>query len=319
MNSVGEYSFRPPSLDEAAQALDLMIRCDISEYGEPDSDLEDLLGDWEGIDLNQDAWFAHTPQGELVGYAAVTQWGLILRFNMYVDPSKEGDDLLQALLERCEKRSVELAREHVGDDPLKAVIYNAHVKRREAELLQRSGYQAVKHIFNMAVDLGANIQAATWPEGITVRSFEPGKDERQVYDLIQDTFAKPGRTTPTFDEWKGFLMRPETFKPELWFLAEAEGRLVGACLCFEYADMGQGWVRQLGVLAEWRRRGLGAALLQHAFAAFKRRGFDQVGLAVESENPNAIAFYERIGMKQTRRYDEYQREIVRTVTANPEA
>jgi len=311
MNSIENVTFRPPRLDEAPQALDLMIRCDISAYGEPDSDLDDLLGDWESIDLTQDAWFAHTSQGELAGYAAVLPWRVDLRFDIYIDPPQEGDYLLKALLERCEKRGADIATARGGDVPPKAVVYIAHVKQREAELLQRSGYQAVKHVFNMHADLRAIHPAAVWPEGVTVRTFQPGKDEHQVYDLIQQTFARPGRTPPTFDEWKGFVMRPESFKPEIWFLVEAGGKLVGACLCFEYADLGQGWVRQLGVLAEWRRKGLGAALLQHAFAAFQQLGLNQAGLAVESENPNAIAFYERVGMKQTRRYDEYHREISR--------
>ncbi len=288
MNSIDAYSFRPPRLDEAEQVLDLMIRCDISEYGEPDSDLDDLLGDWNDINLDRDAWLAHTPQGDLAGYAAVTPWGSNLRFNLYVEPAQAREDLFIALLEHCEQRSIDLARERGGDDPMKRVIYIAHFKRGEAELLQHSGYQAVKHVFNMQVDLRADIPAEEWPEGISVRSFQPEMDEQQVYDLIQETFARPGRVPPTFDEWKGFLMRPETFKPEIWFLAEAEGKLVGACLCFEYTDSGQGWVRQLGVLAEWRRRGLGASLLRHSFAEFKRRGFNKAGLAVESDNPNAI-------------------------------
>jgi len=309
MNSIGDFSFRPPRLDEAKQVLDLMIRCDISEYGEPDSDLDDLLRDWESIDLDRDAWLVHTPQGELVGYAAVTPWRINLRFHFYVDPSQEDNDLLKALLEHCEMRGKDLARERGGDNPIKAIIYISHANQQQTELLQRSGYQVVKHVFNMQADLATEVKAAAWPQDITVRCIQPGKDDRQVYDLIQEAFARPGRTPPTFAEWKDFMMRPETFKPDIWFLAEAGGQLVGACLCFEYADSGLGWVRQLGVLAEWRRRGLGAGLLLHSFAEFKRRGFAKAALAVESDNPNAISFYQGVGMEQIRFIDEYQGEI----------
>ena len=104
-------------------------------------------------------------------------------------------------------------------------------------------------------------------------------------------------------------MRPETFIPEIWFLAESGGRLVGACLCFEFTETNMGWVRQLGVLADWRRQGLGGSLLRHAFAEFKRRGFAKAGLAVESDNPRAITFYEGAGMTQSRWYDEYHGAI----------
>ncbi len=81
------------------------------------------------------------------------------------------------------------------------------------------------------------------------------------------------------------------------------GNLVGACLCYAYEELG--WVRQLGVAASWRRRGLGSALLRHAFITFKTLGFQEVGLGVEAANPAAYAFYQKIGMARARQYDEY--------------
>ena len=309
MESIGELILRPPRPEEAEKVLDLMIRGDISEYGEPDSDLDDILRDWEGIDLERDAWLAQSAQGELAGYAAVTPFGANLRYHIHVDPAKKCDSLLTALLEQCERRGSEIARKRGGESPVRAIIYISHADQQLTDLLQRSGYQVSKYVFNMQADLTGEVEAVAWPQGIAVRSIQPGKDDRQVYDLIQAAFARPGRTPPTFEKWKSFMMRPESFIPEIWFLAEAGGQLVGACLCFEYADSGVGWVRQLGVAAEWRRRGLGAGLLRHAFIEFKRGGFTKAALAVESDNPNAISFYLGAGMKQTRWYDEYQAEI----------
>jgi ribosomal protein S18 acetylase RimI-like enzyme len=60
-------------------------------------------------------------------------------------------------------------------------------------------------------------------------------------------------------------------------------------------------VRILGVLPEYRQRGLGQALLQHTFAEFARRGFTAVGLGVDAENPTgAVRVYERAGMRVER-------------------
>jgi ribosomal protein S18 acetylase RimI-like enzyme len=89
----------------------------------------------------------------------------------------------------------------------------------------------------------------------------------------------------------------------LWFLATNGDAIVGACLCFAYPSTG--WVRQLGVGKEWQRKGIGSALLRHAFGAFKARGFDRVGLSVESKRPDAFTFYQRVGMKPIRQYDEF--------------
>ena len=59
-----------------------------------------------------------------------------------------------------------------------------------------------------------------------------------------------------------------------------------------------GWVGALGVLAGWRRRGLGVALLRASFVAFRRHGERCVGLGVDAGNATgAIGLYERVGMR----------------------
>jgi len=137
----------------------------------------------------------------------------------------------------------------------------------------------------------------------------PRQDDRKIYEVIQSAFERPGRTAPSFEDWKGFMLRSDIFKPELWFLAMQGEEMVGACLSYAYSNTDQGWVRQLGVLESVRRTGLGSALLQHAFIEFYKLGFKKVGLAVESDNPRAIRFYENVGMQQIRRIDEYIKAI----------
>ncbi len=45
-----------------------------------------------------------------------------------------------------------------------------------------------------------------------------------------------------------------------------------------------GWVGTLGVVREWRRHGLGLALLQHSFQQFYQRGKRKVGLGVDAQS-----------------------------------
>jgi mycothiol synthase len=69
-----------------------------------------------------------------------------------------------------------------------------------------------------------------------------------------------------------------------------------------------GWVRILGVLPAFRRRGLALALLQHVFRHFADLGMKRVGLGVDAENPTgAVALYERAGMHVVRRNVTYER------------
>ena len=51
----------------------------------------------------------------------------------------------------------------------------------------------------------------------------------------------------------------------------------------------------MGVVAEWRRRGIGFRLLDAALDAAFRQGFARVELEVRTDNARAIALYDKIG------------------------
>ncbi len=60
----------------------------------------------------------------------------------------------------------------------------------------------------------------------------------------------------------------------------------------------------------WRGRGLGLALLRHAFGEFYRRGVREVGLSVDAvSTTGAPRLYRRAGMRVAGRYMLYQREL----------
>jgi len=305
MTPFQSLTFRSPDIAEAEQTLALMLRCDLSEYGLPDSDLADLLYDWEHIDLSRDAWLALDPGGQVVGYGAMLPWGSNIRYSFYTDPTWEDQTLGQTLLARCEERGQELAKTLKPAGKRVVKIYIPHVNQPNRLIVEQAGFQVVNYVFNMQVDLAEASATPVWPQGITVRPVQPGQDDRAIHQFIQTTFERPGRTPQSFEVWQNSLMRPDVFDPTLWFVAVAEGELVGACLGMAYAE--EGWVRQLGVAAAWRRRGLGRALLLHAFVAFKQRGFGRVGLAVEADNPKAIKFYQAVDMTCIRQYDEYEK------------
>ena len=85
--TLGDLSFRAPTADDVQRAYALITRCDVEDYGEPDTDLDDLTFDWDRIDLARDAWLVATPTGDLVGYGAVIRWRTELEYAIYVDPS----------------------------------------------------------------------------------------------------------------------------------------------------------------------------------------------------------------------------------------
>lgn len=60
-------------------------------------------------------------------------------------------------------------------------------------------------------------------------------------------------------------------------------------------------VWNLGVAEEYRRRGIGTQLLEHAHAAAREAGALTIGLEVLIGNTGAIRFYENAGYKERRR------------------
>lgn len=305
------YTLRRPTRDDAPLVHQLLLAYDVAVYGEEDSDINDMLDDWSGMELNKDAWLLFTEDGRLVGYVGVEDRDKNHFYLDYfthpthpIDPAQPIDGLDRFLVGLGEKR----VREKAAAEPGRIVTIIPSTAERDARVLSAAGYEVGKHYFRMLIEMENAPPAPTWPPELTIRNVIPGEDDLALFEFIQTAFDWPGRdANNTLEQWRGFMMRPDHFIPELWFLIHYEDELIGAALCYDYVDYG--WVRQLAVRKDWRGRGLGATILRYVFGVFYERGRDQVALGVEANNTHAVAFYERVGMKMVRRYDEYRKAL----------
>jgi hypothetical protein len=119
-----------------------MVRNDIAEYGEPDSDMEDLLHEWGQIDLQQDAWLAFRGDTKLVGYAAVFPWGTDVRYLCYTEPGWPGEDLDKFFLDLCLERGPDFTWERGETAGTKARTFLALVNRQQRRIVAATGFQA---------------------------------------------------------------------------------------------------------------------------------------------------------------------------------
>lgn len=299
-------SVRHPELADTRRVLDLIDRCEIAEYGETDTSLAELTNDWEKIDLGRDAWLVFDGiEGVLVGYAAVLPHGDGLRYDFFADPDWPDASLGRALLTQCVARGKEIAAQR--EKALDVTVYVAGVNERDKGVVETADFNRVRFHYQMRVELAGKIQKPIWPEGVSVRTAIPGEDDKAIYRLIVSAFSWPDREPVSFDGWKEAMINIDIFDPALWFLAVAGEKIIGASLSYSYPE--QGWIRQLAVNDSWQRQGIGAALLQHNFLAFKDLGHESVGLGVRAENETAVKFYERAGMYRARQYDEYRKVI----------
>jgi ribosomal protein S18 acetylase RimI-like enzyme len=179
-------------------------------------------------------------------------------------------------------------------------------------LFERGGYHPVRHFFRMQILLADVSEPPSWPEGISVRTFRPG-DERTFYDVHQETFADhwEHEVPDPYEEWAHWLLQPPMYEPDLWFLAEDGGEPAGVAICHRrHEAAGFGRVDILGVRRPWRRRGLGRALMLHAFAEFKGGGLTDADLGVDASSvTGANRLYESVGMRVAARRDTYEKHL----------
>jgi ribosomal protein S18 acetylase RimI-like enzyme len=160
----------------------------------------------------------------------------------------------------------------------------------------------------MEADLDEGSARPELPAGIEVRVAEAGDDLRPFYLTVDEGMADHwGYISIPYEEWVE-RRTGATFDPTLWFLAVDGQELAGAALCSISED--RGLVDTLVVRRAYRRRGLGLALLQYAFAELARRDLRRVRLSVDSESlTGATRLYERAGMHVAQEHAAYSKEL----------
>jgi mycothiol synthase len=252
------------------------------------------------VDLERDARVADKDD-RVVSYVDVdpvgeepVRWWCDVR----VDPEANVRPLVEELLEWAEART--------GEGVIR--LWVPEVLEDVASAYTDAGYRRIRASYRMEIELTHDVPRPQFPDRITVRTLEPGQ-ERVAYEVHDETFRDSWEhTTEPYEEWAHFLLDPAFFDPSLWFIAWDGDTPAGLALCRE--RYGLGWVGILGVRRGWRQRGLGRALLQHAFHEFRRRGFQRAGLGVDAESlTGANRLYESAGMRVARQLDFYEKQL----------
>jgi mycothiol synthase len=294
---------RPPKLDELAELSDLINRDSEELYGGPEESVESMRMWLTSPKLNPETDIrVAVADGAFRGYADIDDDPHPIYWADLRVPPSESDEVRFALADwierRGKERAGELLRFHVAstDEPM-------------IRLLEARGYRLIRHFYRMRIELDREPSKPEWPGGITVRT-ATSADTEPAYEAHQEAFEDHWEhARMPFAEWQHWLMS-EGYNPSLWFLAEDRGELAAVSFCREHeGEKGLGWVSVLGVRRNWRRQGLGRALLLHSFHEFRRRGFHAAALGVDAASETgANRLYEGAGMRVIRRSDVYERE-----------
>ena len=149
--------------------------------------------------------------------------------------------------------------------------------------------------FLMRRNLAAAVPAITWPPGIVLSQYRPDRAEA-VHRLMEQGYLHGGGRVPVLDTWQRRFETDPEYDPSLCFIALDDEGIVGVCQCWTSA-----YIKNLVVHPRAQGRGVGRALLLHAFNIFQQRREGFVDLKVREDNLRALRLYERVGMYVVRR------------------
>ena len=154
---------------------------------------------------------------------------------------------------------------------------------------------AEQFCFLLRRDLAEPLPPVVWPTGIELSQYRPQLAEA-VHQLMELGYREGGGRVPALDAWQQRFETDPEYDPSLCFIAlDGEG-IVGVCQCWTSA-----YIKNLVVHPRAQGRGLGRALLLHAFTVFAQRREGFVDLKVLEDNLRAQRLYESAGMRVVRR------------------
>jgi mycothiol synthase len=330
----------PTALDYAA-GIDLPAGYAFREVRDEDAPtLAELINDWSRENRDHDATTAEhlrsawsSPQfeiedgavvlvdetGAIVAYEEIVNHGghtILGTYGGVMRAEHTGFGLGDALVAWAERRAAGHAALAEPGPPVVIRLGVAVDNEAGRARLERAGFGIVRRFWSMERELDGTEAAPEWPEGIGVRKMRPG-EERAFFEVDEEAFAEHWGVAQVSSEveFRRFLtyLKPERgFDPSLFFAAVAGDEIVGTCFTWPSyeGDESRAYVSSLGVRKPWRRRGIGRALLLHAFAEIRARGIPRICLGVDTANETgATDLYEKAGMFVARRYLAYEKTI----------
>lgn len=169
-------------------------------------------------------------------------------------------------------------------------------------LYRRFGLEPVRYFAEMLKPL-APVEPPRIPDQIQIIPWERKFDE-EARVVINESFTDHWGSTPTDADSFAYRLGSIGTRLDLSFLAIAGDRVIGLALNAHFPEdealLGRrdGWVEVLGVLKEFRKRGVATALLETSFAAFDAAGLTHSSIGVDTANPtDAFTLYSKLGFE----------------------
>jgi ribosomal protein S18 acetylase RimI-like enzyme len=308
---MNELTRRPAGLTDAAAIADLFRSIELAAPLGLETELAEVEARMSlpGLDLRADTLLAVDAKGTPLAYAETADMGVgqgqaRVRITCAVRPGL-GDEVTSTTIDWLLFRARQLLKEHHPGLPGVLGARCAAADLTRLALLTQAGFRVVFRLQDMARGVMPPLPVSPVP-GITVVGYDLRYDEAARH-AHNDAYAEdPGALLPDAQGWPQHATGLATFLLDASFLAvTAEAEIAGLLFSLGHHDSAgnvEGILHCLGTRAPWRRRGVAAALIARALAAYQVAGISTARLQVEDTNTSATRLYRRLGFTDGRGY-----------------
>lgn len=289
-----DFTDRPATLDDADAIYRLIATNEREWHGQAEVIPDQVAANLSRplIRLERDTLVVIAPNGDLAAWAWLHDGK---HAQIDVHPAYRGLGIGTRLLDWAEAGA--RAR---GSEWFAQIVDDADTAG--TELVRSRGCDVLAT--NWLLERPISSQPAVAPEGIRLDGYDDARAQ-EVYELVEAAFATFQPRRKSFEEWSELTVGRSTFLPEASTLAYAGDEVVGAVIAL---DGDEGYVEQLAVRDDQRKKGVARAMLDRTCAEFLARGRTTCILWTHS-GTGALAMYERLGMKVRRSSTVYRTEL----------
>lgn len=223
-----------------------------------------------------------------------------------VRPEWRGQGIGSALLESVYERA---RRADINQITTPVYLLPGEELPASVQWLKRRGFATTHSYWQMRLDGLDRVPDVQWPQGFGVRTFNDREQDPYVWaGLIVKAFQESANAAGVLAQ----LNEPGV-SPDGYFFAVdlATGREIGTTRARIDMQGGHeiGYIGTVGVLPEYRGRGVATSLMTQTLNYLRDRGMKSATLFVEDKNISARNLYDKLGWWYVYRTDHFWRRL----------
>ncbi len=186
-------------------------------------------------------------------------------------------------------------------------------EKEKIRIIEEVGFKSTKELALVVRRLSDSI-AKPISKSLTISSLRNGVSIEEFVTANRIAFRDDDSSLLKVDELNEWLKEIPGFLPELQLVALSDGMIVGTVMSefFEVITkevvIERAWVYGLGVIAEWRRRGIGTSLLSELMKRLKHLGVEELWALTDTEG-GVREFYDELGFIEKDRWKEFELKV----------